>query len=125
MDRHNYLFYGQDGGWVAININPCSHRRSNCLQVMSNILYFYGMCGLVKELLLMRYFSKVSLCFQFFVALILFFLTVLIKIANAITGSSWWCCPSNRITYSSSLQKSKCFSINFCCSCLQFRICCL
>ncbi|KAM7507543.1 hypothetical protein LguiA_017996 [Lonicera macranthoides] len=27
-------------------------------KVMSNILYFYGMCGLVKELLLMRYFSK-------------------------------------------------------------------
>lgn len=29
---------------------------------MSNLLYFYGMCGLVKELLLMRYFSKVSFC---------------------------------------------------------------
>ncbi|XP_074327008.1 protein NDL2-like isoform X4 [Apium graveolens] len=27
-------------------------------KVMSNLLYFYGMCGLVKELLLMRYFSK-------------------------------------------------------------------
>ncbi|KAK8523332.1 hypothetical protein V6N12_047856 [Hibiscus sabdariffa] len=26
--------------------------------VMSNLLYFYGMCGLVKELLLKRYFSK-------------------------------------------------------------------
>lgn len=30
------------------------------MQVMSNLLYFYGMCGVVKELLLKRYFSKVS-----------------------------------------------------------------
>nr|XP_043606407.1 protein NDL2-like [Erigeron canadensis] len=29
-----------------------------CNKVMSNVLYYYGMCGLVKELLLMRYFSK-------------------------------------------------------------------
>lgn len=28
-------------------------------QVMSNLLYFYGMCGLLKEFLLQRYFSKV------------------------------------------------------------------
>uniref|UniRef100_A0A5B7BYL0 Putative pollen-specific protein SF21-like isoform X3 n=1 Tax=Davidia involucrata TaxID=16924 RepID=A0A5B7BYL0_DAVIN len=27
-------------------------------KVMSNLLYFYGMCGLVKELLVMRYFSQ-------------------------------------------------------------------
>ncbi|KAH8482320.1 hypothetical protein H0E87_029673 [Populus deltoides] len=27
-------------------------------QVMSNLLYFYGMCGLLKEFLLQRYFSK-------------------------------------------------------------------
>ncbi|GMY28850.1 protein NDL2-like [Fagus crenata] len=27
-------------------------------KVMSNLLYFYGMCGVVKELLLKRYFSK-------------------------------------------------------------------
>lgn len=27
---------------------------------MSNLLYFYGMCGVVKELLLKRYFSKVG-----------------------------------------------------------------
>ncbi|KAJ9549475.1 hypothetical protein OSB04_022018 [Centaurea solstitialis] len=27
-------------------------------KVTSNVLYYYGMCGLVKELLLMRYFSK-------------------------------------------------------------------
>ncbi|XP_023768688.1 protein NDL2 [Lactuca sativa] len=27
-------------------------------KVMSNVLYYYGMCGLVKELLLTRYFSK-------------------------------------------------------------------
>ncbi|PWA95130.1 NDRG, Alpha/Beta hydrolase fold protein [Artemisia annua] len=27
-------------------------------KVMSNVLYYYGMCGLVKELLLIRYFSK-------------------------------------------------------------------
>jgi hypothetical protein len=27
-------------------------------KVMSNLLYFYGMCGLMKELLLHRYFSK-------------------------------------------------------------------
>lgn len=27
-------------------------------KVMSNVLYYYGMCGVVKELLLMRYFSK-------------------------------------------------------------------
>lgn len=33
-------------------------------QVMSNLLYFYGMCSLVKECLLQRYFSKVgSYCF--------------------------------------------------------------
>ena len=29
-------------------------------QVMSNLLYYYGMCGLVKECLLQRYFSKVD-----------------------------------------------------------------
>ncbi|XP_022880368.1 protein NDL2-like isoform X2 [Olea europaea var. sylvestris] len=29
-----------------------------CNKVMSNLLYICGMCGLVKELLLMRYFSK-------------------------------------------------------------------
>ena len=29
------------------------------MQVMSNLLYYYGMCGVVKELLLKRYFSKV------------------------------------------------------------------
>ncbi|XP_071701837.1 protein NDL2-like [Rutidosis leptorrhynchoides] len=29
-----------------------------CNKVMSNVLRYYGMCGLVKELLLMRYFSK-------------------------------------------------------------------
>lgn len=27
-------------------------------KVMSNLLYFYGMCGLLKEILLQRYFSK-------------------------------------------------------------------
>ncbi|KAL8266995.1 hypothetical protein R6Q59_004339 [Mikania micrantha] len=27
-------------------------------KVISNVLYYYGMCGVVKELLLMRYFSK-------------------------------------------------------------------
>lgn len=32
---------------------------------MSNLLYFYGMCGVVKELLLKRYFSKVYPCFNF------------------------------------------------------------
>ncbi|KAE9588504.1 hypothetical protein Lal_00003344 [Lupinus albus] len=29
-----------------------------CNKVMSNLLYFYGMCGVVKEMLLKRYFSK-------------------------------------------------------------------
>ncbi|CAL0323690.1 unnamed protein product [Lupinus luteus] len=29
-----------------------------CNKVMSNLLYFYGMCGVVKEILLKRYFSK-------------------------------------------------------------------
>ncbi|KAH7836312.1 hypothetical protein Vadar_034547 [Vaccinium darrowii] len=29
-----------------------------CNKVLSNILYYYGMCSLVKDLLLMRYFSK-------------------------------------------------------------------
>nr|DAD44466.1 TPA_asm: hypothetical protein HUJ06_002696 [Nelumbo nucifera] len=29
-------------------------------QVMSNLLYFYGMCGVLKEILLQRYFSKVT-----------------------------------------------------------------
>ena len=28
-------------------------------RVVSNLLYFYGMCGVVKEFLLQRYFSKV------------------------------------------------------------------
>ncbi|GKA77924.1 pollen-specific protein SF21 [Tanacetum coccineum] len=28
------------------------------MRVMSNVLYYYGMCGLVKNLLLIRYFSK-------------------------------------------------------------------
>ena len=32
-------------------------------KVMSNLLYFYGMCGVVKEILLKRYFSKVCFCF--------------------------------------------------------------
>ncbi|RYR07300.1 hypothetical protein Ahy_B05g074625 isoform C [Arachis hypogaea] len=32
---------------------------SNFFQVMSNLLYFYGVCGLLKECLLQRYFSKV------------------------------------------------------------------
>lgn len=36
-------------------------KRVNYLQVMSNLLYICGMCGIVKELLLMRYFSKVCL----------------------------------------------------------------
>ncbi|MBA0810395.1 hypothetical protein Gohar_002397 [Gossypium harknessii] len=31
-------------------------------KVMSNLLYFYGMCGLLKELLLQRYFSKQEVC---------------------------------------------------------------
>ncbi|KAB2077042.1 hypothetical protein ES319_A06G077800v1 [Gossypium barbadense] len=31
-------------------------------KVMSNLLYFYGMCGLLKELLLQRYFSKQEAC---------------------------------------------------------------
>lgn len=36
--------------------------RITCnLQVISNMLYFYGMCGLLKECLLQRYFSKVLL----------------------------------------------------------------
>ncbi|KAL0346671.1 UNVERIFIED_CONTAM: protein NDL1 [Sesamum calycinum] len=30
-----------------------------CNKVMSNLLYYYGMCGLLKECLLYRYFSKV------------------------------------------------------------------
>lgn len=34
------------------------------LQVMLNVLYYYGMCGVVKELLLKRYFSKVLLWFK-------------------------------------------------------------
>lgn len=29
------------------------------MQVLMNLLYFYGMCGLLKECLLQRYFSKV------------------------------------------------------------------
>ena len=29
------------------------------LQVLLNLLYFYGMCGVLKECLLQRYFSKV------------------------------------------------------------------
>lgn len=37
----------------------------NYLQVMSNLLYMCGMCGLVKEMLLMRYFSKVLLGIHF------------------------------------------------------------
>ena len=33
--------------------------NSTILQVLLNMLYFYGMCGLLKECLLQRYFSKV------------------------------------------------------------------
>ncbi|KAL0374463.1 UNVERIFIED_CONTAM: protein NDL1 [Sesamum radiatum] len=33
-----------------------------CNKVMSNLLYYYGMCGLLKECLLYRYFSKVQDC---------------------------------------------------------------
>ncbi|KAD4384853.1 hypothetical protein E3N88_25021 [Mikania micrantha] len=29
-----------------------------CNKLMANILYYYGMCGIIKELLLIRYFSK-------------------------------------------------------------------
>nr|XP_043630979.1 protein NDL2-like [Erigeron canadensis] len=29
-----------------------------CNKLLANILYYYGMCGLIKELLLIRYFSK-------------------------------------------------------------------
>lgn len=32
---------------------------SGTVQVMSNLLYYYGMCGVLKECLLYRYFSKV------------------------------------------------------------------
>ncbi|CAN0829406.1 Protein NDL1 [Linum grandiflorum] len=31
-------------------------------KVLTNVLYFYGMCGIMKECLLQRYFSKVLLC---------------------------------------------------------------
>ncbi|KAF2582224.1 hypothetical protein F2Q68_00000388 [Brassica cretica] len=40
---HNFCIY---------HISPIGH------EVMSNLLYYYGMCGVVKELLLKRYFSK-------------------------------------------------------------------
>lgn len=33
------------------------------MQVLKNLLYFYGMCGLLKECLLQRYFSKVLFLF--------------------------------------------------------------
>ncbi|KAG9444953.1 hypothetical protein H6P81_016293 [Aristolochia fimbriata] len=29
-----------------------------CNKLMSNVLYYYGMCNMVKEMLLQRYFSK-------------------------------------------------------------------
>lgn len=41
------------------------HITLNYFQVVSNLLYYYGMCGVVKELLLKRYFSKVFSCFWF------------------------------------------------------------
>ncbi|KAK4381707.1 protein NDL1 [Sesamum angolense] len=40
---HNFCVY---------HISPPGH------EVMSNLLYYYGMCGLLKECLLYRYFSK-------------------------------------------------------------------
>ncbi|XP_048602783.1 protein NDL2-like isoform X1 [Brassica napus] len=36
-----------------------------CNKVMSNLLYYYGMCGVVKELLLKRYFSKFVVMLKF------------------------------------------------------------
>ncbi|XP_076916117.1 protein NDL2-like [Bidens hawaiensis] len=37
---------------------PPSWTEWLCNKFMANVLYYYGMCGLVKELLLIRYFSK-------------------------------------------------------------------
>ncbi|KAA3477211.1 pollen-specific protein SF21 isoform X2 [Gossypium australe] len=64
---HNFCIYhisppGHEFGAAPI----CPSASARCvddladqiLEVMSNLLYFYGMCGLLKELLLQRYFSK-------------------------------------------------------------------
>lgn len=44
--------------------------------MVSNLIYFYGMCGVVKELLLKRYFSKVGQ--------LLFLVTILFMVGSRI-----------------------------------------
>lgn len=43
-------------------------------KVITNLLYFYGMCGVVKEFLLQRYFSKVCYCCSILVAFLVILL---------------------------------------------------
>lgn len=90
------------------------------LQVMANLLYYYGICNLLKDCLLYRYFSKVfnilwitelSLILPHFVDVT--FVDIDWDIASKVlwvkfiyvSGSSWQCW-SSRIRHSSSMQKS-------------------
>jgi len=78
---------------------------------MSNLLYFYGMCGLLKDFLLYRYFSKVLVVFYYLFFLLhvccLFVVIRLNKEAALIVSGGSGVYRSSRIRYSSSMQKSK------------------
>lgn len=60
-------------------------------KVISNLLYYYGMCGVVKEFLLQRYFSKVcSLQLPMLSTLVAFpYFSYLNWLQLLATGSPW------------------------------------
>ena len=54
-----HIFVWQFELFPQIYLISLSLSLSLSLQVLLNLLYFYGMCGVLKECLLQRYFSKV------------------------------------------------------------------
>lgn len=59
-------------------------------KVITNLLYFYGTCGVVKEFLLQRYFSKVCYHCSILVAfLVLLLFNPIEKSLLLATGSPW------------------------------------
>jgi hypothetical protein len=52
LQNPTYMFRS----WFSI----CVVSVGACMQLLVNVLYFYGMCNLVKETLLQRYFSQVN-----------------------------------------------------------------
>lgn len=56
---------------LLFNLHELDHQLivNAVVQVISNLIYFYGMCGLIKERLLQRYFSKVAFAILFFMFL--------------------------------------------------------